>query len=405
MNPFPSTLDTSATLEDALAGRMRRAVRFIAVFGSLAVIFTTTVELFSPTGANALQRWSRLAMFLLMTPVALAAHPRAPRRRILAFGIFFPTMSVAHALFSIATSGGGASDQIAIFPITIAASTLVMVVSPRLALPIYVAYFTAYVAVVCFFTPANAPASAITNALRWGVLGTMLSILGVWLNYRALKDTYAWRLALREESRRAALATERTRLSRELHDHIGARLIGIALRAERETERVPSEAKPVLAWMQETAALGLDELRDTIWALSHAGQDAVALAAALRRRAEDITAAAGLNLEWELDLGSQQEPVAPGTSVALSAIAREALTNSVRHSGAKTVRVNLRRDNDVLRLEVSDDGHGLPAPLVEGRGLANMRARATEQHGEIGFEKNEHGGLRVVATLPAHAAA
>jgi signal transduction histidine kinase len=240
----------------------------------------------------------------------------------------------------------------------------------------------------------------IVNALRWGGLATFLSIAGTWLNYRVLRDTYDWRDALQEESRRATLSLERARIARDLHDHVGARLTGIALRAEREQKRVPEDQREPLVWIQDTIRLCLEELRDTIWALSSTGRDSRELVATLRRRAEDIADAADMHLEWQMDNDAWHGRLSAGVSVALSAIVREALTNTLRHSGAKTVRIALERDDREIRLEISDDGRGLGHSPSEGRGLGNMRTRAKEQNGDVQVSANGDKGVRVIARIP-----
>jgi signal transduction histidine kinase len=396
----PSEVKT--TLDDALTERTRRAVRAVGVLTTIAIGAVSALEIVAPMGANTMQRLSRAALMLLTLPAVFALRPGASKPWIHTFGILFPTLGIAHALFTIATSGGGASDQIAIFPVTLAAATFVYCAPPKHAAPLYACYLGAYVVMLLRFTSPES-GTALANGIRWGVLGFAFSMIGIVLNHRTLSDAFTSRLALQEESRRATLATERTRISRDLHDHIGARLTGIALRAERDMERLPNEARETLEWMQDTVAVCMEELRDTIWALSSAGQDAQALSAILRRRVEDMTAAAGIALAWELDLGGALEPLSPGTSVALTAILREAVTNAVRHSAAKTLQVSLRREGSALRLEVADDGRGLPASLKEGRGLENMRARAREERGELRVEANGRGGVSVVVSLPVGA--
>ena len=92
--------------------------------------------------------------------------------------------------------------------------------------------------------------------------------------------------------------------------------------------------------------------------------------------------------------------LSPGVSVALSAILREALTNTIRHSGAKHVTITLAKDAERISVEITDDGKGMGAEPSEGRGLNNMRSRAKEQDGEVRIEANGFQRLRVIATIP-----
>ena len=87
--------------------------------------------------------------------------------------------------------------------------------------------------------------------------------------------------------------------------------------------------------------------------------------------------------------------------VAAYRIAVEAVTNAVRHAGATTCRVLFDATGEgTLRIEVVDDGRGLPSGVVPGVGLESMRERAEELGGTIVVEAADGGGTRVVARLP-----
>ena len=138
-----------------------------------------------------------------------------------------------------------------------------MPLSTRRIFVVYPLLFVAYATVIAVCSP-GATTVDFANAYRWGVLTILFSNWAALGSIRVLTDTYEWRLALHQESERATLALERTRIARDLHDHIGARLTGIALRAEREQKRAPNDAKDALIWIQDTVRLCLEELRDTI---------------------------------------------------------------------------------------------------------------------------------------------
>ncbi|MCC6807099.1 MAG: sensor histidine kinase [Deltaproteobacteria bacterium] len=396
---FHTKPDTTESLEAALTQRIRRGLRLGALVGLSLVAAMFVLDFVWPSSMSMLHRVTRGLIGLMMLIAALIA-PRGASYARTAFAAALLSLSVvAHALINIADSGGARSSSLPVYPIAIATMTYILPMRFRLALLIYPVCLAGY-SIVILTSSASAPVEAIVNAFRWGILSTLLSMAGAWLNYRVLRDTYDWRIALREESRRAALALERTRIARDLHDHIGARLTGIALRAEREQKRVGDDQKDALVWIQDTVRLCLEELRDTIWALSSSGRDARELVATLRRRAEDIADTADMTLEWQMDNDAWHGYLSAGVSVALSAIVREALTNTLRHSGAKTVRIALERDAKEIRLEIADDGRGLGESPSEGRGLGNMRTRAKEQNGDVVLEANGERGVKVIARIP-----
>src|SRR4051812_3586717 len=99
-SPFAPSPDTTTTVEHALARRVRRSIRVIAALSVVLVAMTTTIELFSTTGANSAQRTSRLLMLVIVVSAAIVAN-RASNRVALGVGVTFTLVGVAHALYSI----------------------------------------------------------------------------------------------------------------------------------------------------------------------------------------------------------------------------------------------------------------------------------------------------------------
>jgi two-component system, NarL family, sensor kinase len=91
--------------------------------------------------------------------------------------------------------------------------------------------------------------------------------------------------------------------------------------------------------------------------------------------------------------------MAAATEVAAYRIAMEAITNAVRHADARRCDVRISR-NGALRIEICDDGSGLPDHPATGVGLRSMRERAAELGGRCTIERAPEGGTVVRATLP-----
>jgi two-component system, NarL family, sensor kinase len=96
-------------------------------------------------------------------------------------------------------------------------------------------------------------------------------------------------------------------------------------------------------------------------------------------------------------------PLGAATAVAAYRIATEAVTNTVRHAGARHCRVHVTC-NGVLEVDVTDDGCGIPADARSGTGLQSMRDRAAELGGSCSVGPNLGGGTRVHARLPLRSA-
>jgi two-component system sensor histidine kinase UhpB len=100
------------------------------------------------------------------------------------------------------------------------------------------------------------------------------------------------------------------------------------------------------------------------------------------------------SLEWELP------PLPPEVELVIYRVAQEALTNVLRHAGAREVIISLSRGEDSVVLAVADDGRGLPAQVSE-RGLRGMRERAMLIDSELSVASSAGAGTKVVLSVPA----
>jgi signal transduction histidine kinase len=125
--------------------------------------------------------------------------------------------------------------------------------------------------------------------------------------------------------------------------------------------------------------------------------DDLGLLAALRERAAMVSSEGGPRIYLQ---GPQHLPSLPAAvEVASYRIAQEAINNAVLHSGAKHCWVRLSV-KDELRLEITDDGHGIPPDQQAGVGITSMRERANELGGFFQIERRNAGGTRVLVQLP-----
>ncbi len=299
----------------------------------------------------------------------------------------------------IGRSGGADSLHFELVPVFLALSPGVLATPIRIALPMQVLGCATLLCGMVLGTHSGHTEMLIDRS-KVVIIAASLGVLLAWVNDRYVTHNVSRRAAAHEESSRAAMGRERQRIARDLHDHIGAYLTGIALHAERARRRLPEAAAPTLRWIESSIHGCIEELRDTIWALSASERDASELLATLRRRAEDVASEAGFELRWQAEFSKWSGPLSSEISVALAAILREALTNVVRHSEASEVDVALFREDDTRSLEVRDNGRGLQTSNPAGRGLDNMRSRAVERQGTAEIENLAPAGVRVVARLP-----
>jgi signal transduction histidine kinase/ligand-binding sensor domain-containing protein len=209
-----------------------------------------------------------------------------------------------------------------------------------------------------------------------------------------------YRLRLR---RRLAMERQRTRIAMDLHDEVGSGLgtitvlAGIAGRPNLPDERRNDAASRIAAVSQELAR----SLGDIVWSLRASSGSLDALWDQLLERARPLFASGVPRVSFEAPDPVPDDQLALVVRRNLHLVAYEALHNAARHSGASNVVLRLARDVEGWRLEVEDDGRGIPAgqqpPSVRrGLGIEAMRARVAELNGSIAWERGAAGGTRVV---------
>ena len=207
--------------------------------------------------------------------------------------------------------------------------------------------------------------------------------------------------ALESERDRVLAATraERDRLRRDLHDGLGPSLSGVSLGLQALDIALTVGDEPtaaeLLSRVRAEAGTAVVEVRRILDDLRPAALDDAGLAAAIRRHAGAV--AAGVSVE--LDIAPGLPPLPPNVETAAYRIAQEALANVIRHASASRARLGLATDDDTLRVEVTDDGHGFNSARQQGVGLASMRHRAETLGGTL--EVTTGGkGTSIVASLP-----
>ncbi|QIN83269.1 sensor histidine kinase [Rubrobacter tropicus] len=199
---------------------------------------------------------------------------------------------------------------------------------------------------------------------------------------------------------------ERRRLRRDLHDGLGPQLSSQALTVDAVRalmRRDPDAAEELLLDLKSDAQNAVTDIRRLVYGLRPPALDDLGLLGALRETAAQYDAK---GLRVAVEAPERLPSLSAAVEVAAYRIAQEALTNVARHAGARSSTVSLALDGDgALRVEVSDDGVGMPDPHAgpsghAGVGLTSMRERATELGGSLDVEELPEGGTRVRARLP-----
>jgi signal transduction histidine kinase len=193
---------------------------------------------------------------------------------------------------------------------------------------------------------------------------------------------------------------ERRRIRRDLHDGLGPSLASMTLQADAARESLdadPAEARRILDDLVGQLQASTADIRRLVYELRPPALDDLGLSGALRSH---LDRADSERLHMHLDFPEDLPPLPAAVEVAAYRIAQEAVANVVHHAGATSCSVKLEVADELLTVEVSDDGSGIPAVPNAGIGLRSMRERAHELGGECLVSNRPEGGTRVVAKLP-----
>jgi signal transduction histidine kinase len=220
----------------------------------------------------------------------------------------------------------------------------------------------------------------------------------------------------RDLKARWAVAEERARIARELHDvvaHTVSVMVVQAGAARRLVDGDPGRARQALGSIESTGRQALAEMRRLLGVLRRDGEDraggngagALAPQPSLADLESLVTAAQEAGLEVALEVEGNPRPLAAGVDLSAYRIVQEALTNCIKHAGPARATVRLRYGRDALELRVSDDGRGVVGWYDGdredgGHGLIGMRERVSVLGGNLEVGPRPGGGFLVDARLP-----
>ncbi len=211
-----------------------------------------------------------------------------------------------------------------------------------------------------------------------------------------------WQRRLLKLEEQRALANERARIARDLHDDLGTALTGLALELD-VARREAAEHSSLAQRFGQTAASARDlanRMREVVWTINPRCDSVAGLASFLDQMASQFLQAAGLKVRVEFPESIPTLPLSGEARHQLALAAREALTNVVRHAGASQVVLSLKINEHELFLQIQDNGRGFQVNEAPGRGLANMRVRLEQSGGRFGYASTPGLGTTVVFRLP-----
>ncbi|WP_174730381.1 histidine kinase [Mesobacillus harenae] len=204
------------------------------------------------------------------------------------------------------------------------------------------------------------------------------------------------RINLSHREQETALAGERNRLARDLHDSVNQLLFSLSLTARAGVEMTPdADVKHTFNYIQDLSQEALSEMRALIWQLRPEGLER-GIISALKGYAQML----GLSLDTTITGVSNLPSMA---EEALWRIGQEALANCKKHSGETSVSLVLKIKKNQVTMIVSDNGHGFNYNVqteIPSLGLRSMKERAEALNGKLKLNSKPGKGTAVTVTIP-----
>jgi signal transduction histidine kinase len=197
--------------------------------------------------------------------------------------------------------------------------------------------------------------------------------------------------------------TERYHIARELHDEAGQALSSLKLSLGRlqQDPDCPGQIRDQLDDLKDLADGVLEELHRMAINLRPVVLDRLGIVAALEQYAHHLSVER-LSIQFK-SIGFEDERLPQDVETAIYRIVQEALTNVVRHSGARSVGVLMEWDEDTVKVFVEDDGIGISPDSIESKerlGLVGMRERAEMFGGNLTVESSSNEGTSIIVEVP-----
>ncbi|HUR48255.1 MAG TPA: sensor histidine kinase [Acidimicrobiales bacterium] len=268
--------------------------------------------------------------------------------------------------------------------------------------------FVAAAATTIGFTAGCACGPTVNDFLAALLLSVAVPWLGGFARARHYATVEARRIVeeQKQEHQRAeaeALAIERGRIARELHDIVAHGLSVIVVQASTERRQLPPEAvetQSVLSSIEDAGRSALTELRRLLGVLRASGDAPLEPQPGLEDLTGVVEAVRQAGIAVSVTTEGVPSPLPPGIELSAYRVAQEALTNVVKHAAASRADLTLRYSPGHLDVEVVDDGTATATDLPGGYGLLGARERVTLLGGTFVSGRPDAGGFRVLARFP-----
>ena len=196
----------------------------------------------------------------------------------------------------------------------------------------------------------------------------------------------------------------RTRISKDLHDEVGATLSSIHIYssvASKTLETDTGKSLAALDHIRENTKQVMENLNDIVWAVKAGRPDEYSLESKLKNYGYELLTPLNIHCEYRVDANAEKKLTSMEARRNILLIAKEAMNNIAKYSGATRAFVQLAAKGNNLELEISDNGKGMdPGNKRGGNGLFHMRERSRAMGGQLEIRSEPAKGTSVLCTIP-----
>ncbi len=237
--------------------------------------------------------------------------------------------------------------------------------------------------------------------IRLGILGDMF------FYQLALLKKWRWQekeLAIQQLETQLAVERVKSQISKELHDDIGTTLSGINMYSHMAKEQTASgnaaASGKTLEVIQQASDEMINKLKDMVWAMQPGNERLEELTDKIKEYAVFISGAKKITLQTDFAKGTHGFTLSAETIHNVYTIAKEALNNAVKYSGASLISIETEINNDRFTLRIMDDGTGFDREQATGgNGLLNMQKRADDMGADFSIQSRPGEGCSISLIL------
>lgn len=214
---------------------------------------------------------------------------------------------------------------------------------------------------------------------------------------KRMEQDFRHKQALQRAASEQQIAQEKLRISRELHDNIGAQITFMVSSIDNlGFKEGDAERKSRLERLSAFGRDAMQDLRHAVWAMKSENGTIGDLASKIREQMADLVEGTRCSVEANK---LESQPLNAAQMLNVFRIAQEAIQNALKHAQAKHIEVVFQKHQASISMHVTDDGQGFdPDAVAPGNGLTNMSTRASAIGGTVGFRSVPGGGTTVYVT-------